>query len=178
MCIILFCFNQSFHTCVCVCVCVHIYIYIYIFAVHILQSILIYLYVNTYKYIYEYMYVYIWEYANPYKLTYAWWVFSLGFIFYVQKVEKYFHRRDGEWSFTLLKRAENFTAQQKIKKSQFCDRSQRNVPFAIGTKNKPSFQYCPLDFGLKFMHNLVVAKWDLGAHFARASNPTSSLEKV
>ena len=44
-----------------------------------------------YKYIYEYMYVYIWEYANPFKLTFAWWVFSLGFRFvYVQKMEKYF----------------------------------------------------------------------------------------
>ena len=46
------------------CVCVY-------FVVHILQSILIYLYVNTYKYIYEYMYVYIWEHANPCKLTFA-----------------------------------------------------------------------------------------------------------
>ena len=51
----------------------------------------IYVYVNTYKYIYSYMYVYIWDYANPFKLTFVWWVFSLGFRFvYVQEVEKYF----------------------------------------------------------------------------------------
>ena len=51
----------------------------------------IYVYVNTYKCIYEYMYVYIWEYANPCKLTFAWWVFSLCFRFvYVQEVEKVF----------------------------------------------------------------------------------------
>ena len=60
---VLICFaltNPSIHVCVCV-----------YFVVHILQSILIYLYVNTYKYIYEYMYVYIWEHANPCKLTFA-----------------------------------------------------------------------------------------------------------
>ena len=68
--------------------------------------------------------------------------------FMCKKVEKYFHSRNEECSFTLLKRAENLITQQKDKKSQFDDRSQRNVPFAIGTKNKPSFQYCPLDFGL------------------------------
>ena len=45
---------------------------------------------NTYKCIYKYMYVYIWEYANPFKLTFVLWVFSLGFrFFYVQEVEKY-----------------------------------------------------------------------------------------
>ena len=50
----------------------------------------IYVYVNTYKYIDSYMYVYIWEYANPFKLTFVWWVFSLSFRFvYVQEVEKY-----------------------------------------------------------------------------------------
>ena len=70
-----------------------------------------------YKYIYEYMYVYIWEYAILCKLTYAWWVFSLGFRVYVQKVKKYFHSRNGEWSFTLLKSAESFIAQQKVKKN-------------------------------------------------------------
>ena len=58
---------------------------------HSLQNIL---YISIceyiYKCIYEYMYVYIWEYANPYKLTFAWLVFSLGFRFvYVQEVEKY-----------------------------------------------------------------------------------------
>ena len=40
----------------------------------------IYVYVNTYKYIYEYMYVYIWEYTNPCKLTFAWWVFFFFFL--------------------------------------------------------------------------------------------------
>ena len=51
----------------------------------------IYVYVNTYKCIYEYMYVYIWEYNNPFKLTFVWWVFSLGFRFvYVQEIKKYF----------------------------------------------------------------------------------------
>ena len=51
----------------------------------------IYVYVNTYKCIYEYMYVYIWEYTNPFKLTFVWWVFSLGFRFvYVQEIKKYF----------------------------------------------------------------------------------------
>ena len=50
-----------------------------------------YVYANMYKCIYKYMYVYIWEYANPCKLTFAWWVFSLGFRFvYMQEVEKYF----------------------------------------------------------------------------------------
>ena len=40
------------------------------------------------------MYVYIWEYANPCILTFAWWVFSLGFRFvYVQEVEKYFYNK-------------------------------------------------------------------------------------
>ena len=51
----------------------------------------IYVYVNTYKCIYEYMYVYIWEYTNPFKLTFVWWVFSLVFRFvYVQEIKKYF----------------------------------------------------------------------------------------
>ena len=37
------------------------------------------------------MYVYIWEYTNPFKLTFVWWVFSLGFRFvYVQEIKKYF----------------------------------------------------------------------------------------
>ena len=53
--------------------------------------------VNTYKYIYQYVYVYIWEYANPYKLTFAWLVFSLGFRFvYAQEVEKYFYGKNKE----------------------------------------------------------------------------------
>ena len=37
--------------------------------------------------------------------------------FMCKKVEKYFHSRNGEWSFTLLKKAENLIAQQKVKKS-------------------------------------------------------------
>ena len=79
-----------------------------------------------YKYIYEYMYVYIWEYANPCKLKFAWWIFSLGFKFvYVQKVEKYFCRK--KWIVVIhvaekVQKAllhsrrftvEGFTAQQK-----------------------------------------------------------------
>ena len=47
--------------------------------------------------IYSYVYVYIWEYANPFKLTFVWWVFSLGFRFiYVQEVEKYFYGKNEE----------------------------------------------------------------------------------
>ena len=56
-----------------------------------------YVYVNTYKYIYSYMYVYIWEYANSFKLTFVWWVFSLGFrVVYEQKVEKCFCSKNKE----------------------------------------------------------------------------------
>ena len=41
-----------------------------------------------------YIYVYIWDYANPCKLTFTWWVFSLGFRFvYVQEVEEYFYNK-------------------------------------------------------------------------------------
>ena len=44
---------------------------------------------------------------------------SIFFGFYIlcAKSGEYFHRRDGEWSFMLLKMAKNFTAQQKVKKS-------------------------------------------------------------
>ena len=43
------------------------------------------------------MYVYIWEYANPFKLTFVWWVFFLGFRFvYVQEVENYFCSKNEE----------------------------------------------------------------------------------
>ena len=73
----------------------------------------IYVYVNTYKYIYSYMYVYIWEYANPLKLTFVWWVFSLGFRFvYVQEVEKYFCSKNEE----VIHIAKGFTAWQKALK--------------------------------------------------------------
>ena len=51
------------------------------------------IYTNIYIYIYIYMYVNIWEYANPCKLTFAWWIFSLGFRVYVRKVKKYFCKR-------------------------------------------------------------------------------------
>ena len=69
----------------------------------------IYVYVNTYKYIYSYMYVYIWEYANPFKLTFFLWVFSLDFRFvYVQKVEKYFCGKNEE----VIHIAKGFKARQ------------------------------------------------------------------
>ena len=69
-------------------------IYTYTLYLMFCKIYFIYVYVNMYKYIYAYMYVYIWEYANPCKLTIAWWVFSLGFRFvYVQEVEKYFCSR-------------------------------------------------------------------------------------
>ena len=67
---------------------------------------------NTYKYIYQYVYVYIWEYANPYKLTFAWLVFSLSFRFiYVQEVEKYFCSSK-KWR-VVIHIAKGFTARQK-----------------------------------------------------------------
>ena len=83
------------------------------------QIYFIYVYVNTYNYIYEYMYIYIWEYANPCKLTFALWVFSLGFRFvYVQEVEKYFCNKKwrvvihiAEKCRKLYCKAERFTAQ-------------------------------------------------------------------
>ena len=67
-------------------------------------------YVNTYTYIYEYVYVYIWEYANPFKLTFVWCVFSLGFRFvYVQEVKKYFYSK--KWR-VVIHIAKGFNAQQ------------------------------------------------------------------
>ena len=72
-----------------------------------------------YKYIYEYVYVYIWEYANPCKLTFAWLVFSLGFIFvYVQEVEKYLCSKKMKSGHshckTLYCTVEGFNAQQTV----------------------------------------------------------------
>ena len=67
-----------------------------------------------YKYIYSYMYVYIWEYANPFKLTFVWWVFFLGFRFvYVQEVEKYFCSK--KWR-VVIYIAKGFIARQKALK--------------------------------------------------------------
>ena len=76
-----------------------------------------------YKYIYTYVCIYIWEYANPFKLTFVWWVFSLGFRFvYVQEVKKYFCSKKRKWREViriaekcrkLYSTAEGVTAQQK-----------------------------------------------------------------
>ena len=64
---------------------------------------------------------------------------------------------NGVWSLTLQKSVENFTAQQKLKKSQFHDRSWSNVPSAIEMENKSSLQRCPLYFELN-----VCAQTDSG----------------
>ena len=53
-----------------------------------------YVWICTSIYTCIYMYIYIWECANPCKLTFAWWVFSLGFrVVHVKEVEKYFYSR-------------------------------------------------------------------------------------
>ena len=68
------------------------------------------------------MYIYIWEYANPFKLTFAWWVFSLGFRFvYVQEVKKYFYSKKWRVVIHVVEKfrklyctAEGFTVQQQV----------------------------------------------------------------
>ena len=48
----------------------------------------------------------------------------------------YLCAESGERSFTLQKSAENFTARQKVKKSQFCSKNWRNFPSAVEKENK------------------------------------------
>ena len=68
------------------------------------------------------MYEYIWEYANPCKLTFIWWVFSSGFRFvYVQEVEKYLYSKKlriviyiAEKCIKFYCTAKSFIAQQKV----------------------------------------------------------------
>ena len=48
----------------------------------------------------------------------------------------YLCAKSGERSFTLQKSAENFTARQEVKKSQFRSKNWRNFPSAVETKNK------------------------------------------
>ena len=124
------------------------------------------------------MYVYIWEYANPCKLTYAWWVFSLGFIFYVQKVE----------NISIEEMENGHSCCWKWQKTLQHNKKLRKVNSAIEAREMFLLQYeqkislvcsiVPWTLDLMFVYKLVVAKWDLGAYFAGASCPTSSLEKV
>lgn len=48
----------------------------------------------------------------------------------------------------VAEKCRNFIAQYKVNKSQFRNKSKRNVPFVVETENKPSFQCRPLDFEL------------------------------
>ena len=98
-----------------------IIIYAYTLCLMFCKIYFIYVYMNTYKYLYTYMYVYIWEYANWCKLTFTWWVYSLGFRFvYLWKVERYFCSKKWRVVIHVAKKcrnlyckAEGFIAQQK-----------------------------------------------------------------
>ena len=93
-------------------------------------------------------------------------------------MEKYFAIENGERSLMLQKSAENFTAQQKVKKSQFRCRNWKNIPSIVKTEDKPNLQHRPSDLESIFVHKLVVAEWDLGAPSTGVSCQTFFLEKA
>ena len=76
------------------------------------------------------------------------------------------------------KSVEYFTAQQKVKKSQFRSRNWGNVHSAQKQGISPvcSIIYWTLDS--MFAHRLVAVEWDLRAHSVEVSAPTSILEKA
>ena len=90
-------------------------------------------------------------------------------LFMCRKWRNIFAIENGERSLMLQKSAENFTAQQKVKKSQFRGRNWKNIPSIVEIEDKPNLQHRPLDFESIFVHKLVVVEWVLGAHFAGVS---------
>ena len=120
------------------------------------------------------MYEYIWEYANLCKLTFIWWVFSLGFRFvYVQEVEKYFYNKKWRMVIYVAEKcikfyciAESFTAQQKVLLHN------RKVSLVAETREKlwqkqrisPLCSVFPWTLDSTFAHKLAVVEWYFGAH--------------
>ena len=78
----------------------------------------------------------------------------------------------------LQKNAEDVIAQQKVKKSQSCGRNQRKFPSAAKMENKPILQRLPLDFGLNVCTQTGSGKMVLQSPFREAPDPTSFLEKA
>ena len=71
------------------------------------------------------------------------------------------------------KSVENFTVQQKIKKSQFYGKNWRNVPSTVETEN--NLQRCPLDFGHNVRAQIDNGRMGSWSPFHEASSPTSFL---